>query len=138
MGRSVSHAEYSKHITYTHLEYLGDEWADRDQWQDFIEGLRNQIKELFPSMYECNEWVGREDYAIMENRYARIGVSEYDGMVSIWMQPIDLETGHGDDERLVGIQESWIDKARDKHISLGNLKRQGGFSDGTSLYMPAM
>jgi len=60
------------------------EYDSELQWEDFMGNLTSEFKKAFPSLKDCNEWLDREDHAVLENDHAWIGVSEYCGMVSIW------------------------------------------------------
>jgi len=64
----------------------------QEDWDDFTEDLRNVLREKFPSLSECKEWLGREDQAILENAHAQIGISEYNGIVCVWCVPKDRST----------------------------------------------
>src|SRR5690606_4702040 len=66
-----------------------DEDLARIYWDDFVGNLRAEFEAAFPSLYEADEWVGREDYAILQTGHAYIGLSEYCGLVSLWCLPKD-------------------------------------------------
>ena len=107
------------------------EWQAQDDWGYFKEGMIDQVKELFPSMSECEEWIGREDLAIAENQLAYFGVSEYCGVASVWI--VAKEDQYGNDNPLA---EAWVNKISDKfHKNFGDYARVGTFSNGESVYM---
>lgn len=60
-----------------------------DLWDDFVTELRTTLRRAFPSLEEVDEWLGREDLALLANRLVYIGVSEYCGLVSLWCVPVD-------------------------------------------------
>jgi hypothetical protein len=92
VGRSVSYANGSEVILYTHFNYDEDEFVNELNWEDSIGNLVYGVKRKFKSFDTCDEWLGREDKAILENSLAYIGVSEYCGLVSVWVKPKDDET----------------------------------------------
>lgn len=60
-----------------------------DFWADFVTELRTTLRRAFPSLEEVDEWLGREDLALLANRLVYIGVSEHCGLVSLWCVPVD-------------------------------------------------
>jgi hypothetical protein len=86
MGRSVSYANNSVQVEYATFECEDSEWAG-DEFQDCISYLQDVASKHYPSLTPCDEWVDREDQAVLENRHCYIGVSEYCGLVSVWVQP---------------------------------------------------
>lgn len=166
MGRSVSYATGSKWVLYCHpglydpepcygcaaesgavnpdcevCNGAGEIDADYDtcrwRWDEFVDGLRAAFKRAFPSMYDCDEWLGREDHALLENGHAYIGVSEYMGLVSVWCVP--KEDMYGNESPLAARWcESIESKAEDLVDSIATrLVRVGTFSNGESLYLKA-
>lgn len=91
MGRSVSTHQHSVCTVYLHPEFEdGDEFA----WSDFIEDLRaNVLQEKFPSLRECDRWQDNEDHIILENSQVEVSVSEYCGLVSVCLAPLDDGNG---------------------------------------------
>lgn len=120
----------------------GEIEADYDtckwRWDDFLDCLRSEFQRAFPSMYECDEWVGREDRAVLENRHAYIGVSEYMGLVSVWCKPKESYS----DEPSTALAEHWAacieakaKRTLDRFTS--RLVRLGTFSNGEGVYQRA-
>ena len=52
-------------------------------WDDFIEGVRSEIKHKFSSFQDVDKWDGREEHRILENDLARVVICEYCGLASI-------------------------------------------------------
>lgn len=149
MGRGVSRHKYSIETCYEDVSWMGHDYDEDtgeylydfdsyDQckaewdWQDWVEWQQEKAKELFPSMTPCDEWLDREDRAIMENDHAYIGVSEYCGQASIWLVcKADLGEGTGHD----GISMAWCHKAAHGFSQkFGDLVRLGTMSNGESVY----
>jgi uncharacterized protein YjaZ len=88
-------------------------------------------------MYGCAKWLGREDQAISQNSFAYVGVSEYCGLVSIWITPKDV------DDLQVGIRDAWISQIEKKfkkvaRSSFGTpLIKTGSFSNGEGVFARA-
>ncbi len=80
MGRSVSYPQGAEYIAYCSID-------EDDDWHEFIGYFQDAAKQKWPSMVDCDRWIGREDRAICENDYAYLGVSEYCGLVVVWLLP---------------------------------------------------
>lgn len=79
MARSVSYPHNSI-VTFTAFDY-------DDEAFDFIENLEETARALWPSFWKCNEWLGRENHAVLENKHTYFGVSVYCGLVALWLVP---------------------------------------------------
>lgn len=144
MGRSVS-TPRDAIVAYYDVSEQGYGWDDendcidfgnfcefqaQDDWEWFKEGMIERVKELFPSMSECEEWVGREDLAIAENGHAYFGVSEYCGCAAVWI--VAKEDYYGNESALA---QAWVNKIAKKfHANFGEYNRIGVFSNGESIY----
>lgn len=121
MGRSVSFATGSVAIAYRMYD------GDGLDWDDYAEELRAMIGELFPSMERCNHWLDREDLGIMCNRLAVAGVSEYCGLVSVWLVP------YNDDKP--ELAQHWCEQVKAKfEATMGTINKVGAFSNGEALF----
>lgn len=60
---------------------------DSDDFDTLIEDFQQHLKELFPSVEPADDWIGREDHVLAENKLARFGMSEYCGLVAYWIVP---------------------------------------------------
>lgn len=86
MGRSVSVARGSLVVMYAHVDFSEDDdysWL----WEDIKGNLTYELRGKYSTLHLCDKWLGREDHAILENKHAYIGISEYCGIVSIWVTP---------------------------------------------------
>ncbi len=97
----------------------GEDYPDQDlaamYWDDFIGNLRTEFEAAFPSLSDCDRWLGNEDLAVLENCHAYIGVSEYMGLVSVWCVPKDGE--YGEDRPLAQHWASIIHPRAEKALS---------------------
>ena len=88
MGRSVSVPSRAEAVCYAAI--------DPDNVDDFesevIDPLRYALKKAFPSLYDDNDWLDREDHVILRNRLGLFGVSEYCGLLAIWIVPADEDS----------------------------------------------
>ena len=88
MGRSVSVPYRAEAVAYTAI--------DPDNVEDFqdevIEPLVYSLKKAFPSLYPDDEWLDREDHVILRNRLGLFGISEYCGLLAVWIVPADEES----------------------------------------------
>lgn len=81
MGRSVSSP------TGSYVTYIDGSEMDEDDFDMFVEYAADRIKEKYPSFHDVNDWVGREDRAFLRNRLVSTGVSEYFGLIALWVLP---------------------------------------------------
>lgn len=134
MARSVSTPRDTIHTCYAALDDVGN-----DDFAWHCEDFQNAMLKAFPSMSECNEWIGRENRALLENTFAYIGVSEYCGLVAMWVCKKDLGWGN---ERLAGLQDQWanrIERTFERYARgcFGQeLTLLGSFSNGEAFFAP--
>ena len=137
MGRSVSYAIGSLIKAYIDITHLNDisqynEIEAQDNWDYFIEDLKDRLKVKYKSLSECDKWLDREDYAILENDLVYIGLSEYMGLVCLWVVPKDFNYY---EENKLNLAIKWcnsIEKGFLKEFS--QLRRLGTFSNGESVF----
>jgi hypothetical protein len=151
MGRSVSYhgtpLVYLADLTFGEYTPPPDQCDDSvefdedgnpvtDYWDfsEFIEDLRSLVSDRYPSLTSCDKWPGREDHAILENLHALFGVSEYCGLISVWIAPCPQSSRPE-------LAEAWISQISDNLRDLLILAfpnkacyRHGTFSNGESVY----
>ena len=136
MARSVSLPNNTEYV-----EYNACEFEDSFEFDMAVEGLQDALQEVFPSVSACNEWVGREDRAVAENKYAYFGVSEYCGLVAVWCAA--KEASYYDNAGFEGLRDRWISQIGDKFRktargSFGQaLVKTGSFSNGEAFFQAA-
>lgn len=136
MGRSVSTPTGAAWVLHGHL-------ADDDEmtWADLIGEIRANLKARFRSLEDCDEWLDREDHAILENGHVYIGLSEYCGCVALWCVPKEHPDWWRDGNPLA---ERWavsiVQKAEDAWRDLPMIQPLvllGRFSNGEAVYRRA-
>ena len=106
--------------------------ADFD-WECILDDYRTHLKNLFPSVERADQWIGREDYVVAENKLARFGISEYCGLVAYWIVPAELGWEH--DYAVHHLSDRWIDSIADRFTkTFGTLTKTGTASNGESFY----
>jgi hypothetical protein len=107
------------------VDFAYDEGQADCDFEWYIENLTESLIKKYPTLSSCDKWLDREDHAILENDKSYVGISEYCGLLSIWMVAKDDESGA---ERYV--------KAREKSFvnSFGSLRKIGTFSNGEGVY----
>jgi hypothetical protein len=81
-----------------------------ERWEDFLDDLRNILTGAsgvdsgillnghpftgFQGYDACSRWSGRENHVILEGELSEISVSEYAGMVSVCLAPLDRDNEH--------------------------------------------
>jgi len=125
MSRSVSRPNNTLILCYQHHDW------DSEYWDDFIEDMRIDLQEMFPKLEPCDKWLGREDHAIMENGGAYVGVSEYCGLVAIWVVPkTDRNTGEEN-----ALAYGWASSIHKRFTEFfGELAHMGTFSNGEAVF----
>lgn len=149
MARSVSYAKGAKWVLYTHVEEPKPEGCDYGDpphqddcqiaWDDFMGTLKDELQARFPSLTACDEWLGREDRAVLQNDHAYFGVSEYMGLVSVWAVP-KQDDGWG--QNMDGLHAHWTGlaeaKAKDAVKAAGELLvKVATFSNGEAVFQRA-
>ena len=124
MARSVSYASGSIAVCYRDIGYLEEDY----QWRDFVEWVQDTALDNWPTFKDCDYWLGREDRAILENRWAYIGVSEYCGLASIWLVPKEPEGQ-------IGLASKWCQSIIPTFKkTYGELVKVTTFSNGEAIF----
>jgi len=107
MGRSVSTPSGATVTVFTTVEIDStvDEFIARENWDWAVESLTDNLQQQYPSLYDCDKWLGREDHAILANDLAYVTVSEYCGLVAVCLVPRDDDYNYSD--RTEGLSEQW-------------------------------
>lgn len=134
MGRSVS-APSNAVVVYDSVE-MEDSW----EWDDYVDDLRYQVRQKYPSMQSDDGWLGREDRVLASNSHAYFGVSEYCGLVSIWLVARHETTGrYGysvDLDGKEGLAESWVASVAPGFMeAFGSMVKDGSMSNGQGVYV---
>ena len=133
MGRSVSTPSEARVVCYRDVSEF-----DSFNWSDFIDDIQCTVKSQWPSFSDCDEWIGDEDHALVENDLCHIGVSEYCGCAAIWISSKKedlLNTGYSDDVGRANLCDAFIGKIEDKFREFfGELVKVGTGSNGVALY----
>lgn len=131
MGRSVSFANDSEQVEYATF------YADFEfEFDDCLCNLRDVAQRRYKSLSRCDEWLGREDHAVLENDHAYIGVSEYCGLVSIWVVPKGADR-YSDPSGLAIHWCNQIDLRPLANCFGQRLISRGMFSNGEQIFAPA-
>jgi len=156
MGRSVSCPRDTLILTFGHYEtgetvtqdliddgifeqdQLGD-WVDNEHaYDDMIEDFVETCKSEWPSLYEHDAWIGREDHVLMRNRFVKLGMSEYCGLIAYWAV-LDEDALHDalyyDGRDMTGLATRWAKQIEAKFIErFGMLRKLGHMSNGEGVY----
>jgi hypothetical protein len=128
MGRSVSYPRGAI-VGFEVVTHLGD--GDDFAW--FADDLKQRAAGLFPSLYDCNQWRGREDHILMRNAYADFGDSEYCGLASIWIAERCDRAYY--DHRREARAAHWLAQIRETFLAaFGELLPGGHMSNGEGVY----
>lgn len=130
MGRSVSYATGSVIKAYIDVSYIECEF----DWMDFVGDIRSRVKSMWKSFDNCNEWLDREDQAILENNLAYIGVSEYCGLACLWLVPKDTHDQYGNCQG-TQLSEPWCLRIAEKfEKTFSEYRKIATASNGEAFY----
>lgn len=127
MGRSVSVPSRAEAVCYAALD---PDFID-DFESEVIDPLRYSLKKAFPSLHDDNDWLDREDHVILRNHHAFFGISEYCGLLAIWIVPRDNDSN---------LSAPWCARAEAKlgavvaHVFGQRLRRVATASNGESFF----
>lgn len=141
MGRSVSTPSEAVYVSYAALalEQFGDDF--QWEWKDACDDFQAQMLRAVPSLISRDAWIGREDHVLAGNRFCNIGVSEYCGLVAMWLVPVETAPYHYG-YSLDGLRDRWIDRIEVRFRAVASscfgqaLVRQGTFSNGAAIFCP--
>jgi len=129
MGRSVSSPSGAVELAFEHLDSSED--SGEFDWQMYQEDVAYKGRRVAKSFRDCDKWVGREDKAILENEFCYLGLSEYCGLVCIWLLPKECE------EYLYygSLRDHWLSQISPKfQKAFGTLNKVGTFSNGEAVF----
>jgi hypothetical protein len=124
MARSVSTPSGASAVAYASFE------GESFDFSDCIEDARSVAMSKYPSLYESDKWVGREDRAILANTFCSITVSEYNGLVAVCIVP-------NEDSNLAANWCSKVDLSKIAGCFGQALRRVGSASNGEAFFQPA-
>lgn len=135
MGRSV--ATPSNAVATIYLDISGDVDHDTGEfdWEWFIDDIRDVIKERYGTFEDEDTWMGGEIRTILENGHARIAVSDYCGIVSVSLVPVEDHENHLAKNWCDRISNGFYSHMADRYPKTA-LIRQGTMSNGVSVYRP--
>jgi hypothetical protein len=114
------------------------EYAYQDAFDDTLEDFKSEVLRVFESAHEDDSWLDREDHALAANRFVWFGISEYCGVVALWMAP--KEAPYDSPASWEALRDNWMRQAWPKFKKLANscvpepMVRLGTMSNGESVY----
>lgn len=111
MGRSVSTPSNCVYVSYATFECEDAEFAS-DDFEYYRDDFADQMCKAFPSVSKCDEWLDREDHAVAENQFAYFGVSEYRGLVAMWVAAKDAD--YRDGAGWEALRDNWLSMIQQK------------------------
>ena len=135
MGRSVSTPSSAEVVAFHYLEPSVDgetgeviEFTEED-FEDYLDWIKETAMRLWPSFSPCDHFVGREDRAVLSNDFCYLGVSEYCGVVAIWLLP------HGGAYNIEQLGAAWAWRIGPKFCrTFGTMRRLGVMSNGEAVF----
>jgi hypothetical protein len=116
--------------------YMWDRWNYEDsqyEWDSSIESVREALQERWPSLEDADEWHD-EVHIIAQNAHSVVGISEYNGFVSLSLAPRydRSEYWRAPDDNLGAW---WREKVAPKFLTLfSEYEKIGTASNGEGFY----
>jgi hypothetical protein len=102
-----------------------DQYAE--EWVYMLEYFVERVTETWPSFSRVERWPHDEVRVVLQNGLAEMAVSEYCGLTSLSIAPVENVSE--------GLANNFIDSISDKFLSMfSNYYRIGTFSNGESVY----
>jgi hypothetical protein len=114
------------------------EWAYQDEFDWLLGDFRSEVLRTFDSAHEDDTWLDLEDHALAANRFVWFGISEYCGVIALWMAPKDAP--YDSPASWEALRDNWMAQAWPKFKKLANscvpepMVRLGTMSNGESVY----
>ena len=114
------------------------DFAYQDDFDWVLETFKDDILKAFPSTFEDDRWLDREDHALASNRFAYFGISEYCGTIALWMAPKDADWREGPGWE--ALRDHWLEQATPRFRKLAEgalpnpMRRLGVMSNGEAVY----
>lgn len=124
-----------EHEDGTHYQF---DAAYQDEFDWLMGQLKDDVLAAFDSAREDDTWLDREDHAIASNRFVWFGVSEYCGVVALWMAP--KEAPYDSPRSWESLRDKWMAQAEPKFRKLAEsvlpnpMRRLGVMSNGEAVY----
>lgn len=142
MGRSVNYLNNAEVVIYFLTPESNNEDGEYDgflsqlNWDDLVDNLTAKIKAKLPSYtIEKNKWGNNETRIILSNNLCDIGISEYCGLVSLSVAP--LNNSYNISESLAIHHANQIEKTLQKivdDLTGQRLNKIGTFSNGEAVF----
>ena len=131
MGRSVSYPTNCSAVCFRIFETdLEDPDSARFEWEWFVDWIKETANGNWKSFCDTDKWIGGEDHAILENCHGYIGVSEYCGLVAVWLKAKDEYPNDHPELSL-----AWCDSIASKFGKLfGEYRKVATASNGEAFY----
>jgi len=144
MGRSVLVPRGAQIVCYKDISEFGvasdeeqrgplfDEWLAQQEFEDFLFEYSEHARRLWPSLVECDTFISREDRAVLENNLVYVGLSEYCGLLSLWVVP---KYECGGEPETTALADRWISQIENKFLrEFGELIKLGTMSNGEAVF----
>lgn len=81
---------------------IQDDELQREEWENSLHEFINDFTQKFKSFSECNEWINREDRAILENKLFYIAITNNEWSIAIKL--IQKEQGYYNNGNIENLQ----------------------------------
>ena len=127
MSRSVDNLSNAEIVVYKSAHNLRDDF----DWDLFENDIIETLEAIAPTLETCKRWDENETRIILENGLIEVGLSEYNGLVSLSFRAKE----EGDNyEDISGLSSSWLEQLRSRFEQLGDLIKIGTFSNGEAMF----
>jgi len=125
------------------LSWSPDVWSDPREWEweDFVEGIREGLRERYPSFEDADRWIGSEVHVIAENGHAYVAVSSYCGLFAVSIGAREPDYDYYVHPGAAELSHAWAKRNADgmaeairKDVYLEEYGLAARFSNGEALY----
>ena len=125
------------------LSWSPDVWEDQRkwEWEDFVEGIREGLRERYPSFGDADRWIGSEVHVIAENGHAYVAVSSYCGLFAVSIGAREPDYDYYVHPGAAELSHAWAKRNADgmaeairKDVYLEEYGLAARFSNGEALY----
>jgi len=135
MSRSVNTP--SNAVVACYVEYGAEQDYAEESWDDFLDFVRDLVKERYPSFNDADYWFGQEEHVVLTNDHGAVVVCGYGNVASVSLVPFAREWNEKRPLAVAWCNQVAHNFAENVNRLAGGLRRIGVMSNGESVYTRA-
>jgi hypothetical protein len=126
-------------VVYAYVDYEEDVDLAQMNFDDAVANVRGDVMAQLPRFGACDEWIGREDRAILASPEFYVGVSEYCGIVAVWAVPRERDDDEDGEPLTRALSAARLQTLLHEVASYfgETLEKVGTFSNGEAVFRRA-